>query len=194
MPDIDDRGLSPQDRDLLRMIGRSWGWVLFFGIVTVALGAIVVIEPRATIYAFGIVVGIWLLVAGAFRIVGAIADHEDTSGARWLMAIFGILSIIVGVLFLRRTEETLATLGFLIGLFWLVGGLIEFFTAYSDHGSPTRTLRVVMGILGVAAGIVTLVWPGITLTVLAVIIGLWLVLYGLLELVLAFQLRRLARD
>jgi uncharacterized membrane protein HdeD (DUF308 family) len=174
---------TPGERDLLRVVGKSWGWVLFFGIVTLILGVLVVARPRDTIYAIAILLGIWLFVAGLFRIVVAIADHEDTGGTRWMMAILGLLSVVIGILFLRHTNETVATITFLIGLFWVVGGIIEFFTSYSDHGSPARGFRIGMGVLAFAAGIVTLVWPHVTLGVLAVLMGI----------VLAFQLRHLTR-
>ena len=141
--------------------------------------------PRDTIYAFAILLGIWLFVAGLFRIVTAIADRDDTGGTRWLMAFLGLLSVIIGILFLRHTEETVTTLAFLIGLFWVVGGIIEFFTAYSERGSPARGFRVGMGVLAFAAGVVTLVWPHLTLGVLAVIMGIWLILYGVLEIALS---------
>jgi uncharacterized membrane protein HdeD (DUF308 family) len=149
-------------------------------------------QARDTIYAFAILLGIWLFVAGLFRIVMAIADQEDTAGTRWLMAVLGLLSVIVGILFLHRTDETVTTLAFLIGLFWVVGGIIEFFTAYSDRGSDARGWRIAMGLLAFAAGVVTLVVPHLTLTTLAVIMGIWLILYGVLEIALSLQLRHLA--
>jgi uncharacterized membrane protein HdeD (DUF308 family) len=106
--------------------------------------------------------------------------------------LLGLLSVIVGILFLRHTDETVTTLAFLLGIFWVVGGIIEFFNAYSDHGSPARGFRIGMGILAFAAGIVTLTWPHLTLNVLAVIMGIWLILYGVLEIALSFQVRHLA--
>ncbi len=184
--------VTPEERDILRIIGKSWGWVLFFGLVTLVLGVVVTVRPRDTIYAFAIILGIWLFVAGLFRIVMAIADREDTAGTRWLMALLGLVSVIVGILFLHRTDETVTTLAFLIGLFWVVGGIIEFFSAYSDYGSPARAWRVAMGVLAFTAGVVTLVWPNLTVTALAVIMGIWLIIYGVLEIALSFQLRRLA--
>jgi len=184
--------VTPEERDILRIIGKSWGWVLFFGIVTLILGILVTLKPKDTIYAFAILLGIWLFVAGLFRIVMAIADHDDTGGTRWLMAILGLLSVVVGILFLRHTEETVTTLAFLIGLFWVIGGIIEFFTAYTDRGSPARGWRIGMGVLAFAAGVVTLVVPHLTLATLAVIMGIWLIIYGLLEIALSLQLRHLA--
>jgi uncharacterized membrane protein HdeD (DUF308 family) len=184
--------VTPTDRDILRIIGKSWGWVLFFGVVTLILGVLVVIRPKDTVYAFAILLGIWLFVAGLFRIVVAIAESEDTAGSRWFMAVLGLLSVIIGILFLRHTEETVTTLAFLIGLFWVVGGIIEFFTAYGDYGAPARVWRIAMGVLAFAAGIVTLVVPHLTLNVLAVIMGIWLIIYGVLEIALSLQLRHLA--
>jgi uncharacterized membrane protein HdeD (DUF308 family) len=186
--------VTPEQRDILRIVGKSWGWVLFFGIVTLILGILVILHPKDTIYAFAVVLGIWLFMAGLFRIVTAIADHDDTAGTRWLLAILGILSVIIGILFLRHTEETVTTLAFLIGLFWVVGGIIEFFTAYSNYGEPARAWRIAMGVLAFAAGVVTLVVPHLTLNVLAVIMGIWLIIYGGLEIALSLQLRHLADD
>ncbi len=192
MSDAGGVDVTTEQRDILRMVGKSWGWVLFFGIVTLALGILVVVHPKDTIYAFAFVLGIWLFVAGLFRIVVAIADHDDPGGARWFMAVLGLLSVIIGILFLRHTEETVTTLAFLIGLFWVVGGIIEFFTAYGDYGSPARGWRIGMGVLAFAAGVVTLVWPHLTVNVLAVIMGIWLILYGILEIALSLQLRHLS--
>ena len=186
-------GLPDAERDVLRVVGRSWGWVLFFGIVTLVLGILVALRPESSIYFFAFVLGIWLFVSGLFRVVVAIADDDDTGGMRWLIAILGVLSVIIGILFLRHTDETLTSLAFLIGLFWVVGGMIEFFTAYGDRSMDARGFRVVMGLLAIAAGVLTLVWPGITLVVLAVVIGAWLAIYGLLEIAVSFQLRRLAK-
>ena len=36
--------VSPEERDVLRVIGKSWGWVLFFGIVTVGIGVVVTLH------------------------------------------------------------------------------------------------------------------------------------------------------
>lgn len=182
---------GPGTDDILRVIGRSWGWVLFFGVATVILGILVVVRPEATIYGFAILLGIWLFVSGLFRLVLAIADDHDSGANRVLLAILGILSVIVGIFFLRHTYETITSLAFLIGLFWVVGGIIEFFSAYSHPGTPGRGIRIIMGLLGLIAGVVTLVVPGITLVTLATIMGIWLVIYGLLQIVTSLALRAL---
>ncbi|MGO9029530.1 MAG: HdeD family acid-resistance protein [Acidimicrobiales bacterium] len=183
--------IDSENDDPLSLIGRSWGWVLAFGIATLLLGILVVLQPRATIYGFAILLGIWLFVSGLFHIVMAIADDRDTGGTRALVAVLGLLAVIIGVCILRHTFDTIATLTFLLGLFWIVGGLIEFFAAYGRHGLPGRGFRIVMGLLGVAAGIATLVVPSITLHVLVYIMGIWLMIYGLLQIFTSLTIRKL---
>ena len=177
--------------EVLDVLGRSWGWVFAFGIATLVAGILVVSHPRDTIYFLAIVLGIWLFISGLFRMVAAIADKRDTAGVRWLLALLGLVSIILGVFFFHRTDQSVTTVVFLIGLFWVVAGVLEFAYAAGDPDVPARGYRMVMGLLALAAGILTLVWPHVTLSVLGVIMGIWLIIYSLLMIGLSFQLRRL---
>lgn len=186
-----DTKVITNDPELLDAIGRSWGWVMFFGIATAVIGALVVARPEKTILFLAVVLGIWMFIAGLFRIVVAIADKEDSGGVRVLMVVLGLLSVVLGVLFFRHTEQTVSTIAFLVGLFWIIGGIIEFAHAAADKGVEARTLRIVMGILSVIAGIVTVTTPHITITVFGVIMGIWLLLYAVLLIVLSLQLRKL---
>ena len=185
--------VTGESEDVLQLVGRSWGWVFFFGIVSVILGVLITLHPDDTVYAIAILLGVWLCVAGLFRVVMAIADSDNTGGARVLLGVLGVLSVIIGVFFLRHTFKTALALGFLIGLFWIIGGSIEFFSAYERPGSPGRGWRIAMGVLGVVAGIVTLVIPGFTLVILTTLMGIWIGVYGILQIITAFQIRKLLK-
>ena len=180
-----------EEPDFLEAVGRSWGWVLFFGVVTLVVGILVVSRPVDTVFGVALFIGIWLFVSGLFRVVLAIADGGDDAGNRILIALLGLLSVIIGLFLIRRTFETVATLAVLLGIFWVVGGLIEFVEAYSRKGAPGRVIRIVMGLLGFAAGVVTLFIPGLTLVVLATLMGIWLIFYGVLQVFAAFAIRKL---
>jgi uncharacterized membrane protein HdeD (DUF308 family) len=54
-----------------------------------------------------------------------------------------------------------------------------------------RGWTIFMGLLSVLAGVAVLVYPGISLATLAVVLGFWLVVFGIMETVLAFRLRSL---
>jgi uncharacterized membrane protein HdeD (DUF308 family) len=92
---------------------------------------------------------------------------------------------------LRHVDQTIAIIALLIGVFWVAGGTIEFISAIAHKGMPGRGWRIFMGLLGVIAGIVVLSYPGISLVTLAWIMGIWFVIYGVMEIVLAFQVRKL---
>jgi uncharacterized membrane protein HdeD (DUF308 family) len=56
---------------------------------------------------------------------------------------------------------------------------------------PQRGWTAFMGVLSIIAGIIVVAYPGLTLLGLAVILGIWLVVFGVMECVLAWRLRSL---
>jgi len=179
--------------DVLVTVGRSWGWVLAFGIVTLCLGIVVTIHPKNSVYVVAAILAIWLLVAGVFRIIRAIGDREDSGGTRWLMVLMGLISILFGLVVFHHTWETVAVVGFVIGFFWVIAGVADFYAAYVHPGGPARWFLVFAGILGVGVGILALVYPGLSLSIIAFLFGLWLVLYGIIEIALSMRLKSLRR-
>ena len=175
--------------DVLASVGRHWGWVLAFGIVTLLAGLLALAWPGRTIVVIAVLFGIQLVVAGIFRFVAALATDDATGGTRVLLALLGVLSFIVGLYALRHILVTVATLALLLGIFWIVNGAVEAFSALSHQGMPGRGWTVFTGLLSIVAGMVVLVYPGISLATLAVVLGFWLLVFGVMEIVLAFRLR-----
>lgn len=175
--------------DMLAGVGRHWGWVLTFGIITLLAGLLTLAWPGRTIVVVAVLFGIQLIVAGIFRFVTALAADEESGGTRALLALLGVLSFIVGLYAVRHVLITIAALALLLGIFWIVNGAVETFTALSHKHMQGRGWTIVMGLLSVAAGVVVLVYPAISLAVLAVVLGFWLLVYGIMEIVLAFRLR-----
>ena len=176
--------------DVLSRLGRHWGWVLGFGLITFAAGIAVLVWPGETLLVVAVLFGIQLIVAGLFRFVAAFASGDITGGTRVLLALLGVLSVIVGLWAVRHVLLTLIALIVLLGIFWVVNGAIEIFTALSHRGMPERGWTIGMGVLSVVAGIIVLVFPGLTLIGLAVILGVWLAIFGMMEIVGAFRLRQ----
>jgi uncharacterized membrane protein HdeD (DUF308 family) len=184
-----DRQRSVDAADILAGVGRHWGWVLTFGIVTVLAGLFTLVWPGRTIVVVAVLFGIQLVVAGIFRFVAAFASDDESGGTRVLLALLGVLSFIVGLYALRHILITVAALALLLGIFWIVNGAVETFTALSHRGMQGRGWTIFMGLLSVVAGVVVLVYPAISLATLAIVLGFWLLVYGIMEIVLAFRLR-----
>jgi uncharacterized membrane protein HdeD (DUF308 family) len=184
-----DRELRTDAADVLAGVGRHWGWVLTFGIITLLAGLLTLAWPGRTIVAIAVLFGIQLVVAGIFRFVAALAVEEASGGTRVLLALLGVLSFIVGLYALRHVLLTVAALALLLGIFWIVNGAVEVFTALSHRAMQGRGWTIFMGLLSVVAGVVVLVYPAISLATLAVVLGFWLLVFGIMEIVLAFRLR-----
>ena len=109
----------------------------------------------------------------------------------WLLLLRGIAAIIFGILAFVWPGLTLVTLVLLYGAFALVDGVISLIAAFTGSAKPVPTWwLVVVGLLGIAAGIVTFAWPGITAILLMLFIGAWALVHGIFEIIGAIQLRK----
>jgi uncharacterized membrane protein HdeD (DUF308 family) len=183
--------LGQEPADLISQVGRHWGWVLAYGIITVLAGVAVLAWPSETLLVIAVLFGVQLIISGIFRFVGALASDDLTGGTRVMLALLGVLSIIIGLWAVRHAVLTLVALIVFLGIFWVINGLIEIFAALSHRDMPDRGWSVLMGVLSAIAGIIVLAYPGLTLVGLAVILGIWLLVFGILEIIAAFRLRKL---
>ena len=185
-------GMRGDPADLVARVGRHWGWVLAFGIITAALGILALVWPGRTLIVVAVLFGIQLIVMGIFRFVSAIASDDLTGGTRVLPALLGVLSLIIGLYAVRHILVTLLALALLLGIFWIISGAVELFMALSHREMRHRGWNGVIGAISVLAGIVLLIYPGISLLVLAVLVSVWLLVFGAMEISLAVQIRSAA--
>jgi uncharacterized membrane protein HdeD (DUF308 family) len=184
-------GTSVDPADLVARVGRHWGWLLAFGIITVLLGIIALAWPGRTLVVVAVLFGAQLIVMGIFRFVGAIASEDLTGANRVLLALLGVLSLIVGLYAVRHLLVTLFALVVLLGIFWIVSGAVELFMALSHREMSQRGWNAIMGVISIVAGIVVLAYPDISLLVLAVLLSIWLVIFGVMEISIAVRIRSL---
>ena len=183
--------LGQDPADLFARVGRHWGWVLAYGILTLLAGVIMLAWPSETLLVVAVLFGIQLIISGIFRFVAALASSDLTGGTRVMLALLGVLSIIIGLWAVRHAVITLVALAVFLGIFWVVNGLIDIFAAVSHREMPDRGWSILMGVLSIIAGLIVLAFPGLTLLGLAVILGIWLLVFGIMEIMGAFRLRKL---
>jgi uncharacterized membrane protein HdeD (DUF308 family) len=133
--------------------------------------------------------GLNLVVVGVFRFVATFAPRES-AGERALTLFVGILAICLGILMMRNTIATVKLFAVLLGLFWLIYGIVGFFQAVAHKDTPSRGWRAFMGTVSAIAGIVVVSYPGISIGTLTIVIGIWLMILGLMEIFAAFQLKK----
>lgn len=148
--------------------------------------------PDRTVLVVAVLFGFHLIFTGIYRLVGAFALHFE-GGAKWLLVIGGILGILVGILCLQNVVQTVAVLTIFLGFWWIFDGLVRLISAISDSTMPDRGLAIASGIISVLAGIAVVAYPGSSLFWLTIVLGMWLMVFGIFELVAAFRLRKIAK-
>jgi uncharacterized membrane protein HdeD (DUF308 family) len=102
----------------------------------------------------------------------------------WLLLADGIISLIIGFLVLSWRHQTLYVLAYFLGAWLCVIGILQLISGIRSFSS--RWPYALMGLVALGAGIATLVWPHITLYVIALILGWTLMLWGIFDVIGAF--------
>jgi uncharacterized membrane protein HdeD (DUF308 family) len=177
------------DESGLAAIGKHWGVVLTFGIVSLVVGIIALVWPGVTIVVLAVLLAAWLIVSGVFQVVRGFSSGLS-GGMRALLFISGALSLLLGLIAISGIWRLVDILAIFVGIGFLFRGfglLLE-----SSEQRSGRGWTIFGGILFLIGGVVVLVWPGISLVTLAWVAGIWLILGGIIEIVAAFRLKKLA--
>jgi uncharacterized membrane protein HdeD (DUF308 family) len=175
----------------LEQLGRSWTWILGSAVATLVPGLLVLVWPDETLHVLAVLVGLYLLVNGAFRFVALFAGQGI--GERIAGLLIAVLYVLAGVLCLRNPLQTVTALSLVVGILWLVSGILTLYTAITAEDLPHRGFVLGAAVLGILAGVVVLALPTESARALTRLLGLWLVLLGLMELVLALAWRAALR-
>lgn len=130
-------------RDLYRL---AFQYDLACGILVIALGIMVILEPNDVIDTICIAVGITFLMDGLLKI--QISIDAKTFGIRqwWLILSVALLTVVIGVLLVSRTSGSVRTLMVLLGISLLADGIMNLTTVLSTvkiihHQYPDRTIE-----------------------------------------------------
>ena len=168
-------------------IKQSWWILLLLGILSVGFGALLIFWPGTTLAVLTTVIGLFMIVAGIARFFVGVFDAEGEQ--RILMVIAGIVGVVLGVAIVQNPQAAIKVVVLLTALFWIISGMIDLFRGLSDASLPDRSVRIVFGALSAVFGVVILAWPDITVGVLAVLMGVYVVFFGILEVLAAFQVK-----
>ena len=167
-------------------IGKNWWLFVVLGVICVVTGVLAIVWPGLTLLTLGIFAGIYLLVTAVLEIIDAIFGEP---GGRALSAILGIISLIAGLIFLRRPGESLLAIVIVAGIFLVAEGVIRIVRAFGD--SVNRWWGIAAGAVDVIVGAIILSWPDIGLVTVAVFFAVTMLVRGVLAIATGFRLRSL---
>lgn len=107
----------------------------------------------------------------------------------WLLLLRGLCAILFGVLTFVWPGLTLVTLVLFYGAFALVDGVLAIIAAIKGGDPAPRWWLAILGVFGIAAGVLTFLWPGLTALVLLFFIAGWAIAVGVMQIIGAIKLR-----
>lgn len=159
-------------------------------ILSALVGIIVLSWPMATLVVVAVMFGLYFLVRGIVRVIVGIFGPGLTAGGRALSIILGVLLGAVGIFALMNTAGTLALLGILIGISWIIDGIA---TIVESSNKGSRGFAIAAGIIGIAAGVVVLAVPIDGVATLTIIAGIFLIVLAVAQALGAIVLASAAK-
>ena len=117
---------------------ENWWELLLWGIVDIGIGILTFISPSATAVALVIFTAVWAIATGVLQIAVAIRLRREIEG-EWLLILGGLLSVVLGILFMVQPGTGALALVWLIGTYAFLFGLLLVFLAFK-----MRNFRKVM--------------------------------------------------
>jgi len=163
-----------------------WQFQLLAGLITMVLGVILAFHPSKSLEVIAVFIGILLILSGLFHFVRAL-DHDEQHRA-WV-GIAGLLEVVIGVVMIRHLGLSYAIVGLLVGLTWIVQGIVALMGGILGGAGRSRVWVIVFGLISIAAGVVVVSAPEHSLTFLATLLGVWFIIMGVLQLLGGLFLR-----
>ena len=159
----------------------SRGIGITLGAITLILGIIIAFHPTQSLVAIAVLLGVVMLVTGVYHIARAIGGHE---GERVWRGLAGVLFFLVGIALIRHLNLSVALIGFFVGLTWIIQGVSVLVESFGPGRERTQTgWTVVFGIISLIAGIVVVASPISSVTALTILLGIWFIVMGIMEIV-----------
>jgi len=166
----------------------SWKVVLTLGAACVVVGVWLLAQPFRSASVLALLVAAALVLSGVAELASAAVTPRP-----WLSRVIGAAWIIGGLVALVWPGITPLALAIMVGVVLVGGGVIKVGTALLDDGDERFVLGV-SGVTNIAVGAFAAAWPAVTVLVLAVLVGVRTVLFGIGQMVFAVKLRKIAAD
>jgi len=162
------------------------------GLLAVAVGIVALAWPGITVLGLVILFAIYAFIAAGMEAVRAFSSER--AGPVMGHLLLGLVDVGAGVIALAWPGPTALVLVLLVGAWATIGGLVEIYAGFEASGAAgTRALLFVSGLVSIAFGLVLFAHPVIGAVSLALLFGLFNLVYGMWALVRGIDLRRAHR-
>ena len=175
-------------------ISRTWWMYLVRGLLAIAFGVVMLIWPKSTMSALILVIGAFVLADGIVTVVAGFCSSAYLT-RWWALVLEGLVGIGIGWLALSQPAMAMVVLGYLIGVWAVVTGIFEIIAALElRRVIPGEWATLLLGVLSIVLGILLFVFPRQAVVAIGWAIGIYAIVFGIVEIIFAFRLRGLGRE
>lgn len=186
-------GLNQYNASMAKLLSRTWWLLLLRGIVAIIFGLLTFFMPGITLYVLIIFFGAYTLVDGIFGLIAAYRGRRHRDWWWWLL--WGLVSIATGILTFCLPEVTGFVLLCLIAAWAIVSGIFQIAAAIKLRKDiPGEGWLILAGILSLLFGIALFVWPVAGALAVVWMIGIYAMVFGILNIILAFRVHHLQHN
>jgi uncharacterized membrane protein HdeD (DUF308 family) len=173
---------------LSQEVSKRAGWSVFMGILTAAVGVVMILYPLATAAASTVFVGSALIVAGVAQLIFAFASA--TAGGFFLKILLGILYGIAGVSLVASPGIGVVTLTAVLGAMLIAEAVFETFMAFSLPAGGGRGGFLVNALFSLLLGVMILAqWPISSVWAIGTMVGVAVFINGVTRAVISGRIR-----
>lgn len=174
------------------ILRRGWWLLLLRGIIAILFGLTLWVNPAISLAALVLLFGAYCLVDGVFAVWNAISGAKDNEHW-WLLLLWGLVGIAVGILTFMSPGITALALLFYIAIWAITTGVLEIVGAIRLRKEiDNEWLLLLAGLVSVAFGVLIAARPGAGALGVLWVIGFYAIVFGVLLLILAFRVRKVA--
>ena len=153
------------------------------GIIAIIFGLLIALYPSVTFALLRLIIGVFVLIWG---IIAVARTFTQKPANRWAIFAGGIIAIILALIILFASGITEALTTWLIAIWAIIWGIVQIVHSVDARKAVGAWLvGVIVGIVSVIFGVILFVWPGLTLMAIISLLGIYLVFFGLLEIIWA---------
>lgn len=170
------------------LLEESWWTLALRGVLAILFGILAISWPALTLRVLIFLFGAFVLLSGIFEVYSSLKDRSVKYW--WVVLLGGVISVIIGILAFAAPRLTALVLLYLIAAWALITGILQIVSGIELRKQiKDEWVLVLCGIISVLFALFVFVRPGEGALALILVIGLFAIVFGILQLILAFKVR-----
>jgi uncharacterized membrane protein HdeD (DUF308 family) len=163
--------------------------LILYGVLAIIVGVIAIAWPGVTILALVILFAVYAFIAAGLQAMRAFSSRS--AGPVLGHLLLALVDLAAGVIALVWPKPTALVLVIVVAAWALVGGFFEVFAAFqSGETAGARALFILGGLVSILFGVLLFARPGVGAVTLALLFGLFALIYGVSQITMGVELRR----